>query len=96
VTRFAAGAVIGLALATAAAATAAPPITCGQMSYGAVRYVVKSHGSSCPFAIRSLKAFMAHRTSPRLFGCRRYGANIPAYCVGTGKYARRYFFATKP
>jgi hypothetical protein len=65
------------------------------MSYSAQRYVVKSHGPSCPFAIRGLKGYMAHRTSPRLFKCRRYGANIPAYCVGTGKYSKRYFFATK-
>ena len=95
-TRLAAGAAAALALAAAATAAAAPPITCGRMSYGSVSYVVKSHGSSCPFAMRSLKAFMAHRTSPRLFECRRYGANIPAYCVGTARYSRRYFFATKP
>jgi hypothetical protein len=94
-TRFAAGAAAALALATAGTAAAAPPITCGRISHGGVRYVVKSHGPSCPFATRNLKAFMANRTSPRLFKCRRYGANIPAYCVGTGKYSKRYFFATK-
>jgi hypothetical protein len=87
---------IAVALALAMSASAYPPVTCGRMSYDGTRYVVKSHGPSCPFAISGLKAYMAHRTSPRLFKCRRYGANIPAYCVGTGKYSKRYFFASKP
>jgi hypothetical protein len=91
----AAGAVAALALATAATAAAAPPITCGRISHGGARYVVKSHASSCPFATRSLRSFMADRTSPPLFRCRRYGPNIPAYCIGSGKYSKRYFFATK-
>jgi hypothetical protein len=85
-----------LLLLPVATAPAYPPVTCGRMSYAGLRYVVKSHGPSCPFAFRYLKAFMSHRTSPRLFKCRRYGANIPAYCVGSGKYAKRYFFASKP
>jgi hypothetical protein len=89
-------AAIALALAVSATASAYPAITCGRMSYDGQHYVVKSHGPSCPFAIRSLKTYMAHRTSPRLFKCRRYGANIPAYCVGAGKYSKRYFFASKP
>jgi hypothetical protein len=83
------------ALIAASSAAAYPPVTCGAMSYAGKRYIVKSHGPSCPFAIRGLKGYMAHRISPRLFKCRRYGANIPAYCVGTGKYSKRYFFATK-
>lgn len=66
------------------------------MSYDGMRYVVKSHGPSCPFAIRNLRAYIARRTSPALFKCRRYGVNIPAYCVGTRKYSKRYFFASKP
>jgi hypothetical protein len=89
-------AAIALALAVSATASAYPAITCGRMSYAGQPYIVKSHGPSCPFAIRSLKAYMSHRTSPRLFKCRRYGANIPAYCVGAGKYSKRYFFASKP
>jgi hypothetical protein len=89
-------AAIALALVVASTARAYPAITCGRMSYGGQHYIIKSHGPSCPFAIRNLKAYMAHRTSPRLFKCRRYGANIPAYCVGTGKYSKRYFFASEP
>jgi plastocyanin len=76
-------------------ALAFPPVTCGQMSWSGTRYVVKSHGPSCPFAIRGLKGYLAHRTSPHLFSCRKYGANIPAYCVGSGKYSKRYFFASR-
>jgi hypothetical protein len=88
-------AALAVALISAATASAYPPVTCGGMSYAGKRYVVKSHGPSCPFAFRGLRAYMAHRTSPRLFKCRRYGANIPAYCIGTGKYSKRYFFASK-
>jgi hypothetical protein len=87
---------VAAALLVATAASAYPAITCGRISYGGQAYVVKSHGPSCTFAIRGVKAYLAHRTSPRLFKCRRYGANIPAYCTGTGKYSKRYFFASKP
>jgi hypothetical protein len=71
-------AAIALALVIASTASAYPAITCGRMSYDRQRYLVKSHGPSCPFVIRSLKAYMAHRTSPLLFKCRPYGANIQA------------------
>jgi hypothetical protein len=84
-------AVVALALA-AGTASAAPPITCGKYK----GYVVKSHTASCAFAFRSIKAFMAHRTQPPLYKCKRYSADVPAYCLGTGKYKRRYFFASKP
>jgi hypothetical protein len=89
-------AALGAALAFTASATAVPPITCGPVKLNGKRYVVKSHISSCTFAIRGVKAFVAHRTSPALFKCKRYGADIPAYCIGTGKYKKRYFFAGKP
>jgi hypothetical protein len=95
-TRALALAALLVALAAASPAPAYPPVTCGQMSWSGAHFVVKSHGPSCPFAFRGLKGYMAHRTSPRLFNCRRYGVNIPAYCVGSGKYAKRYFFASRP
>jgi hypothetical protein len=85
-----------MAVVAAAPVSAYPAITCGRISVGGQSYVVKSHGPSCSFAIRGLKAYMAHKTSPRLYKCRRYGANIPAYCIGTSKYSKRYFFLTKP
>jgi hypothetical protein len=90
VTRAVIAALVVLAFATASA-SAAPPITCGKYK----GYVVKSHGASCSFAIRSVKAYMAHRTQPSLYKCKRYSADVPAYCLGTGKYKRRYFFASK-
>jgi len=89
-------AVVVAAVVAAAPVFAYPAITCGRISVAGQTYIVKSHGPSCPFAIKGLKTFMAHKTSPRLYKCRRYGPNIPAYCVGTGKYSKRYFFATKP
>jgi hypothetical protein len=83
---------VGLALAIAAtSAYAKPPITCGKVD----GYVVKSHTASCGFAIRSIRAFMAKRTQPPLYKCKRYSGSVPAYCTGTGKYKRRYFFASK-
>ena len=84
--------------ASAARATrpALPPITCGRITVSGVRYIVRSHGPSCTTAIRGVKQFMAHRTSPRFYKCKRYGGDIPAYCIGaTPKYKRRYFFASK-
>lgn len=93
--RLVAAMVVALAIAVAAgSASAAPPITCGRISNG--KYVVKSHGASCSFAIRYAKAFMAHRTQPARYKCKRYSADVPAYCIGSGKYKRRYFFASKP
>ena len=89
-------ALVMTAIVAPAPASAYPPITCGRISVGGQRYIVKSHGPSCPVAIAGVKAFMARKTSPRLYKCRRYGASIPAYCIGTGKYSKRYFFATKP
>jgi hypothetical protein len=82
--------------ALVAPAAAAPPITCGRISYGGQRYVVKTHGPTCTTAIKGVKGFMAHHTSPRYYRCKRYGADIPAYCIGAiEKYKRRYFFASK-
>jgi hypothetical protein len=92
-------AIAAVAVAAAVAAptvSAYPAITCGRISVGGQTYIVKSHGPSCSFAIHGLREYMAHKTSPRLYKCRRYGANIPAYCLGTGKYSKRYFFLTKP
>lgn len=73
-----------------------PPITCGHIKYGGKRLLVKTHGPSCTTAIRGVKGFMAHHTSPRYYKCKSYGGDIPAYCVGSiAKYAKRYFFASK-
>ena len=85
-----------VAAITASSAAAYPPITCGQITVAGTRYVVRTHGPSCTTAIRGVKGFMAHRTSPRLFKCKRYGGDVPAYCIGSiPKYKRRYFFANK-
>jgi hypothetical protein len=85
-----------LTAATASTALAYPPITCGRITVGGTRYVIRTHGPSCTTAIRGVKGFMAHRTSPRFFKCKRYGGDVPAYCVGSlPKYKRRYFFANK-
>jgi hypothetical protein len=93
VSRLALAVLIGLALATSATtAYAKPPITCGKVG----KYVVKSHIASCSFAIRSVKAFMAKSTQPPRYKCKRYSGDVPAYCLGTGKYKKRYFFASKP
>ena len=74
----------------------APPITCGRISAGGKRYIVKAHGPSCTTAIRGVKGYIAHRTSPRYYKCRSYGGDIPAYCIGAvAKYKNRYFFASK-
>ena len=80
----------------AATALAYPPITCGRITADGKRWVVKTHGPSCTTAIRGVKGFMAHHTSPRFYKCKSYGGDIPAYCVGAiEKYKRRYFFASK-
>ncbi len=82
--------------APAAAGPRYPPITCGRITVGGKRLVVKTHGPSCTTAIKGVKGFMAHRTSPRFFKCKSYGGDIPAYCIGSiPKYKRRYFFASK-
>ena len=73
-----------------------PPITCGRITVARARYVVRSHGPSCTTAIRGVKGFMAHGTSPRFYKCKRYGGDVPAYCIGSvAKYKKRYFFANK-
>lgn len=73
-----------------------PPITCGRVTVEGKRYVVKAHGPSCTTAIRGVKGFISHRTSPRYYKCKSYGGDIPAYCIGaTAKYKNRYFFANK-
>jgi hypothetical protein len=80
----------------AATAVAYPPITCGRVTINSKRYLVKTHGPSCTTAIRGVKGFILHRTSPRFYKCKAYGGSIPAYCVGAiDKYAKRYFFANK-
>jgi hypothetical protein len=80
----------------AAAAAAYPAITCGRISWGGKRYVVKTHGPSCTTAIQGVKGFMAHHTSPRFYRCKSYSGDIPAYCTGAiEKYKRRYFFANR-
>ena len=79
----------------AVTSSAYPPITCGRITWGGKRYVVKTHGPSCTTAIRGVKGFMAHHTSPRFYRCRSYSGDIPAYCTGIDRYKRRYFFANK-
>jgi hypothetical protein len=95
--------VIRVALATAlltavlaGSAAAYPPITCGRVTVGGHRYVVKTHGPSCTTAIRGVKGFIVHHASPRFYRCKSYGGDIPAYCIGAiEKYRKRYFFASK-
>jgi hypothetical protein len=92
-------AALAAALLTAllsATAAAYPPITCGRVTVNSHRYVVKTHGPSCTTAIRGVKGYMLHHTSPRFYKCKSYGGDIPAYCVGAiEKYRKRYFFASK-
>jgi hypothetical protein len=81
---------------TIRASAAAPPITCGHITFNRRRYLVKTHGPSCTTAIKGVKGYMAHHTSPRFYKCKTYGGDIPAYCIGAiEKYKRRYFFASK-
>jgi hypothetical protein len=73
-----------------------PAITCGRVAISGTKYTVKAHGPSCTTAISGVKGFMAHKTSPRFYKCKRYGGDIPAYCTGAvPKYSKRYFFASK-
>jgi hypothetical protein len=92
-------AAIAAALATAllaGSAAAYPPITCGRVTVNGKRYVVKAHGPSCTTAIRGVKGFITHHTSPRYYKCKSYGGDIPAYCIGAiAKYQKRYFFASR-
>jgi plastocyanin len=84
------------ASAASVRAPAYPPITCGRVTISGTRYVVRSHGPSCTTAIRGVKGFIVHRTSPRFYRCKRYGGDVPAYCTGAiAKYKNRYFFANK-
>ena len=76
-------------------AVAAPPITCGRITMKGKRYVVKSHKASCTTAINGVKRWVYRHSSPRFYACKTIGGDIPAYCKGTGKYKRRYFFASK-
>ncbi len=83
-------------LATLPAATSAyPPITCGRVVVAGKTYVFRTHGPTCAFATRWLKAVLNHRHGPKSYRCRSYGADVPAYCKNTRhRYRFRYFLAS--
>lgn len=79
---------LALALVAPAAAPAYPPITCGRTTVKGHVMIVRTHGPSCSFAVRWVRAFVAHHAHPRGYRCRAYGAALPADCIAS---KRRYF-----
>lgn len=78
-----------------AVAPSAPPVTCGRTTVAGHPYIVRSHGPSCPKAIRWSRAYISGHRSPTGFRCRSYGASVPAHCTRIGR-PKTYFFASKP
>jgi hypothetical protein len=82
------------ALALPAGAGGYPPITCGRTTVAGSTYIVRTHGPTCGFAVRWVRAYLARRGHPDSYRCRSYGVQVPAYCKNTRhRYRFRYFLA---
>ncbi|MCW2967261.1 MAG: hypothetical protein JWM71_1033 [Solirubrobacteraceae bacterium] len=80
-------------LALPGAAPAYPPITCGRTTLTHATYIVRTHGPTCTFAIKWVRAYIGHHRHPSGFRCRAYGKDVPADCVGP-KGSKKYFLAS--
>ena len=78
-------------LAVAPAGQAYPAKTCGKTSVNGKKVLVKTHGPTCGFALKSVRTFISSHHAPKGYTCKAYPPAEPALCQ-LKKHPRKTYF----